>query len=582
MVGVDTRRQLRRVDLKSAKDKARLRLTEPASWKLPKQESSIAPPDVWTNADQDPVPPERLTWTQWTFVSYWFSDLVTISGWEAASSIVTTGLSATDAVLITLVAGICNAIPTVLNGCIGSDLHIPFPIAARASYGYWLSYFCVVSRGVLALFWFGVQSAGGGDCVTAIITAIWPSYQHLPNRLPAFVGVTSQGMVSYLIYWLLQFPLLLIPTHRLQYLFNVKAALVLPMALAMVIWISVKAGNSSTDFFNAPSTVTGSTRAWLWLSSLTSVTGGYSTLAVNIPDFARFSKTSKAPWWQLPVIPLMKTIVGIFGIVAASAAREVYGEALWNPIDIVNKWQGTPGGRAAAFFCGVIWLLAQISVNLSANAVSFANDITTLLPKWFNVRRGTVFAAFIGGWALCPWIIMASASAFLSFMSAYAIFMAPIAGILATDYWLVKRRKYDVPALYDPHGIYRFGWGGNWRALVTTLVVIVPLLPALGHSVTPQSVTINEGLQHLFSFNWIYGFVTSVALYYALNLFFPHHPTLIPRVVPRYQSMIEGLEGDGESCSTTAVGESKFVGKGDKKETAAFSAAAAEVPDTIV
>ena len=157
-----------RARLGDHREKVRLRLTQPSSWKLPKQESSIAPPDVWTNADQDPVPLEKLTWTQWTFVTYWFSDLVTVSGWEAASSIVTTGLSATDAVVITLVAGICNAIPTVLNGCIGADLHIPFPIVARASYGYWLSYFCVISRGILAMFWFGVQSAGGGDCVTAV------------------------------------------------------------------------------------------------------------------------------------------------------------------------------------------------------------------------------------------------------------------------------------------------------------------------------------------------------------------------------------------------------------------------------
>lgn len=80
----------------------------------------------------------------------------------------TTGLTATDAILITLVAAICNAIPTVLNGAIGSELHIPFPIAVRASYGYWLSYFAVLSRGILALFWFGVQSANGGGCVKQV------------------------------------------------------------------------------------------------------------------------------------------------------------------------------------------------------------------------------------------------------------------------------------------------------------------------------------------------------------------------------------------------------------------------------
>lgn len=104
-----------------------------------------------------------------TFITYWYSDLVTISGWSAAGAILTAGLSATDAILITLTAGICNAIPTVLNGAIGSDLHVPFPIAVRASYGYWLSYFCVISRAILAMFWFGVQSVGGGQCVTAVI-----------------------------------------------------------------------------------------------------------------------------------------------------------------------------------------------------------------------------------------------------------------------------------------------------------------------------------------------------------------------------------------------------------------------------
>ncbi|THX19606.1 uridine permease-like protein Fui1 [Aureobasidium pullulans] len=518
--------------ISSANAKTKLHLTQPKSWKLPKQHSSIAPTGVWTNSDQDPVPLEKRTWTSTTFMTYWFSDLVTVSGWATASSILTTGLSATDAILITLLAGICNAVPTVLNGAIGADLHVPFPVAIRASYGYWLSYFCVISRAVLAMFWFGVQSAGGGQCVSAMLIAIWPSYRHIPNTLPAFIGITSQGMVSYFVYWLIQTPLLLIPTHKLQLIFNLKAVLITPMALSMVIWISVKAGSQSANFFNVPATVSGSTRAWLWLANLTSVTGAYTTLTVNIPDFSRFSKSQESNLWQLPAIPFFKTIVGIFGIVAAGASKELYGEALWNPLDIVDKWQGSPGGRAAAFFCGLTWMLAQISVNISANGVSFANDITSLLPKWFNVRRGAILVSILGGWVLCPWIILASASSFLNFMSAYAIFMAPIAGILMTDYWIVKRRKYDVPALYDPHGIYRFGWGGNWRALVTTLVVVVPLLPALGNKVTPGRVSVPIGLKHLFDFNWLYGFMSSVVMYYVLNVCFPHSATLIAEMVP--------------------------------------------------
>ena len=152
---------------------------------------------------------------------------------------------------------------------IGADLHIPFPIAIRASYGYWLSYFCVVTRGILALFWFGVQSVYGGQCITGMLTAIWPSYANLPNHLPESAGITSQGMVSYFLYWLLQLPFMLIPTHKLQYMFWVKTVLTLPMAMGMVIWISVRAGGNGA-FFYAPSKVQGAERAWLWIANLVS------------------------------------------------------------------------------------------------------------------------------------------------------------------------------------------------------------------------------------------------------------------------------------------------------------------------
>ncbi|KAI2617387.1 uracil permease [Hypoxylon sp. NC1633] len=553
-----------RQDGQAMKEKVRARLTDRHSWELPKQTSSIAPSYVWTNADQDPVPEDKRTWTASTFIGYWYSDLVTVSTWTAASAIMTTGLTATDAILIVLVAAICNAIPTVLNGAIGADLHIPFPIACRASYGYWFSYFCVITRGILALFWFGVQSANGGTCVTVMLTAIWPSYAHLPNTLPKSAGTTSQGLLSYFIYWCIQFPLLLIPSHRLQYLFWAKTILVTPMALAMVIWITVVAGGQG-DFFYAPATVSGSTRAWLWLSNLTSVTGGYSTLAVNIPDFSRFSKTRGAQLWQLPVIPIFKTIIGAFGIISASASKQIYGTVYWSPLDIIAQWQTTAGGRAAAFVAAAIWLLAQISVNISGNAISFANDAASLAPRWLNVRRGVVVASLLGGWALCPWLVVSSAGAFLTFMGAYAVVMAPIAAVLAADYWVVKGRCYDVPALYDPRGVYAYGrYGTNWRALVATAVVVVPLLPALANKVAPQSVRVGEGFEHLFAFNWLYGFFVALVLYCGLNYGFPDKETLIPYVVlgdaPVLRAVDVDVDREGRAeCEKMGEGDGEVV-----------------------
>lgn len=210
----------------------------------------------------------------------------------------------------------------------------------------------------------------------------------------------------------------------------IKTVLVPPMALGMVIYLAVKAGSGS-NLFHTGGTVTGTTRVWLWLSSMTSITGGFSTLAVNIPDFSRFSKTPGAQVYQLPFIPLFKIIVSLFGIIAASASKTLYGEILWQPLDILAVWssQGS-GGRAASFFCATLWMLAQICVNISANSISFGNDITSLFPKYFTIRRGVLFAAVVGGWAMVPWKILSSGETFLNFMSAYAVFMGPLASIM--------------------------------------------------------------------------------------------------------------------------------------------------------
>ena len=59
--------------------------------------------------------------------------------------------------------------------------------------------------------------------------------------------------------------------------------------------------------------------------------------------------------------------------------------------------------------------------------------MSALCPRYINIRRGQIICAFVGGWVLCPWEILANATGFLSFMSGYTVFLGPIAGIMITD-----------------------------------------------------------------------------------------------------------------------------------------------------
>jgi nucleobase:cation symporter-1, NCS1 family len=108
-----------------------------------------------------------------------------------------------------------------------------------------------------------------------------------------------------------------------------------------------------------------------------------------------------------------------------SASITLYGDTLWDPIFIIDTWDG-PAGRAAAFFAGFSWALAQICVNISATVISGANDMASLWPKYINIRRGAIILTLLGGWALVPWKIYNSATSLLKFMNSLGIFLSPI------------------------------------------------------------------------------------------------------------------------------------------------------------
>jgi len=87
----------------------------------------------------------------------------------------------------------------------------------------------------------------------------------------------------------------------------------------------------------------------------------------------------------------------------------------------------------------------------------------------------------------------------------------------------------------------------NWRSLVILVLVIVPMLPALAHKVTPNNVHIPIALSNLFSINWLYGFFASCILYYVLNVAFPDRGTLITHTITGDAEVVEGVDSSNAS-----------------------------------
>jgi NCS1 family nucleobase:cation symporter-1 len=264
------------------------------------------------------------------------------------------------------------------------------------------------------------------------------------------------------------------------------------------------------------------------------VLGNYATLGLNIADFSRYANKPSAQNIQALVIPFIFTVVGLLGIFTAAAAEAVYGEVLWNPIDIINHWMdsGSSGGRAAAAFAAIGLIIVTLGINISANSISAANDLMAFWPKYINIRRGQILAAFIGSWLFVPWKILASAATFLAFLGGYTIFLGPMTSILMTDYFIVRRGNVSVPDMYNFHGIYRYHpkLATNWRAVVAFLIGCVPPLPGFINNIVvagKQTTTVSEDGQHIFHIGYVYSFVAAGFFYWLFNRFFPHKESMM-------------------------------------------------------
>ncbi|KAK6906010.1 hypothetical protein I203_106845 [Kwoniella mangroviensis CBS 8507] len=505
------------------KDTLRQRTLAPSSWVLPKEESCIAPENVWSNKDMDPAPEEHRLWTGWTFFTYWISDALNPGQWATVSSFVAMGLTWWESCLAIFVGGFLVALVVTANAYIGAILHIPFAVTSRATYGYWGSKFVVFSRMVIACFWLSINSWSGGIFVSLMIEAIWPQYARLNNSIPTSQGATSRDFLSFFLFWLLQLPFALIHPSKLKWVFNTKAVLVPVIAVGTLIYAVKRAGPLTSQALSSPPNRVpgGSKRFIAFMASVTATQGTWATLSINVGDFSRYCKKPSAAYVQMFAIPGLFSVFSIFASISAACLNSVYGttDSFYQPYDIVALWNTSAGGRAAMFLGSLVWALSNVTTNISANSISAANDMTSLAPKYINIRRGQMLAITLGVWGFAPWKVLASATNFLTFMSSYSIVLAPIAVLMAIDFFVIKQRKIDIYELYKPDGIYRFSKGWNWRAYVALAVGIAPNLPGMVNAID-STVEIGN-IKYIYMISNIAGDLFAIIVYLALNRFFP-------------------------------------------------------------
>jgi NCS1 family nucleobase:cation symporter-1 len=125
----------------------------------------LRPIQALDNDDIRPVRVKDRTWTQATFIVFWFSATATVNNWYAASTGLSVGLSLWESMGCMLGGQLLAGILIAFNGRAGAMYRIPFPVLCRSSFGVYGAVWPTFNRAVMAIVWNGVNSVQGAQCV---------------------------------------------------------------------------------------------------------------------------------------------------------------------------------------------------------------------------------------------------------------------------------------------------------------------------------------------------------------------------------------------------------------------------------
>jgi NCS1 family nucleobase:cation symporter-1 len=345
------------------------------------------------------------------------------------------------------------------------------------------------------------------------------------NPAPAnnFLGITGGQFLCFLFFWCVNMFVIYRGIDTIRWLLNIKAPLLIALGLLLLWWAYSAAGGfgpilSQPSAFDAGQAKAGQFWSYFF-PALTGMIGFWATLSLNIPDFSRYAKSQRDQIvGQALGLPLTMALYSFIGVAVTSATTIIYGAPIWDPVDVLTKFSNP----VVLIVAMLALCIATLATNIAANVVSPANDFAQLAPRKISFRIGGLITGIVGI-VMMPWKLVADPTGYIfTWLIAYSALLGPIGGILIADYFVCRKRKLNVAALYQTEGEYRFTNGFSIIALISLAVGALPSLPGFLVNVkalSPESVP--PMLAQLYNYAWFIGFAVAFAIYLALRKIFP-------------------------------------------------------------
>ncbi|MCP3761348.1 cytosine permease [Domibacillus sp. A3M-37] len=428
-----------------------------------------------------PTKEQERTISTFGFFLLWIGIAVQLVTFVTAAQLYP-ALSPTQIVVAALLGNLVVAALLTLLGDFGIKYGIPYAVFIRACFGYLGTHIPATVRAVPAIFWFGFQTWMGAAALNEIMKVLF-GYSNLTLLIILFGAVqiinTAMGMEAIKLFEMLAAPSILVIGIYLQYLIMNRFDTSLSSLFAQEGNGSVSLGYGVVVFM-----------------------GLYITMALNASDFTRFLKVNK----QDRMGSWLKTnkgsaIAHTLGLVSSTILFTIIGMTSgvatgnWDPIAVMTEVLGE-GNPFILVVCLAFVIIAQWSTNISANLLPPAYIMVNYFPKKISFTHGAIIAGIIG-LVIQPWQF---ADFLPQILIAISALLAPIAGIMFCDYYLLRKRQLNLEELYRSGGQYKYWNNINPAAIIAYI---------------PAGITV-----YMFpDYGFITAFIVSNVLYYPLMKF---------------------------------------------------------------
>ena len=424
------------------------------------------------NADLAPTPKGKKNWGWFEIFNVWANDVQSLFGYTLAASLfLAAGLNGWAVFLALILAGFFIMWLVNLSGKPSVKHGIPYPVFARVSMGVFGANFPAMARGLVAMFWYGAQTYAASTAVALLITGVTGI-----SGGSEFLGMSGVMWISFIFVSLFQIYLFWQGMDLIKKFLNFAGPAVYIVMIFLMLAIWQKAGGGLLS--EVGNIFSGGTRSGgfeglgsfgAFVAVFSIMVGYFAAVVINFGDFARFVKNEnemkKGNLWGLVGNVIFFSFITLM-ITGGTIA--VFGEYIAQPTDMVAKVDNMFITLVAAF----AFFSATVGINMVANFVPPAYDLSNLMPQKINFRTGGLITAICGFVIGGLWVSVITQMGMFPFVNTLGAILAPVFGIMIVDYYIIKKEKLDVNALFSDKkgGKYYYNDGFNQKGMLAWII----------------------------------------------------------------------------------------------------------------